>query len=80
MGKRKSMTETVLDAIHRCGLTRAEIARRSGLSEGALSRFVHGQRDFKLSTIDKLADVVGLRIVFDKPKARTKAAKRKRKG
>jgi len=45
-----------------------EIARDSGLTRGALSRFMAGQRDMNLRTLQKIAPTIGLRLVVDPPK------------
>jgi hypothetical protein len=52
-------------------LSRYEIAKRSGVTEASLSRFMAGG-SLKLESVDRLLDVLGLEI---KPKSN-----RKRKG
>ncbi len=39
------------------------VARDSGVQLSSLSRFVSGEQDLKLDTLDRLADVLGLRLV-----------------
>jgi len=50
------------------GLSRYEIAKRSGVSEATLSRFVNGQQGLSTDTLDKLANVLGLELVARQPK------------
>ena len=45
-----------------CGMTRYEIAQRSGVSESILSRLINGHGGITVSTLDKLAPVLGLRL------------------
>ncbi|HEX8915002.1 MAG TPA: helix-turn-helix transcriptional regulator [Humisphaera sp.] len=60
------------------GVTRADIARATGVTEGALSRFVHGQRELDLSSVNKLAGFLRLRLVRE-ARRRTKPNTPKRK-
>jgi transcriptional regulator with XRE-family HTH domain len=43
-------------------MTRYEIAQRSGVSESILSRLINGHGGITVSTLDKLAPVLGLRL------------------
>jgi transcriptional regulator with XRE-family HTH domain len=58
-----SLSDGVRKAIRECGMTRYEIAKRSGVGQGVLSRFMHGQNALTLTTLDKLADVLGLELI-----------------
>jgi transcriptional regulator with XRE-family HTH domain len=64
------VTDAVKRIIAECGLSRYEIARRSGVSEAALSRFVNGQRGLSTDTLDRLAGTLGLELVARQPKGR----------
>jgi transcriptional regulator with XRE-family HTH domain len=44
------------------GITEYEIAKRSGLDKGALSRFRTGERSLNLESVDKLAAVLNLEL------------------
>jgi transcriptional regulator with XRE-family HTH domain len=46
------------------GLSQAELARKTGLSPGQLSRFRRGERGLSLEMIDKVLDVLGLEVLF----------------
>ena len=58
-------------AIKADGRTRYAIAKDSGLSEAALSRFVHNERGLTVDSLELLADVLGLEIII-RPKAKRK--------
>lgn len=49
------------------GLSQYAMARDSGLSKAALSRFVSGKRGLTLRAADKLAGVLGLDLVSRRP-------------
>ncbi len=63
-----NFNDMVRTAINNCGLTRYEIAQRADITEGALSRFVTGKRDMTLKTLERIAPVIGVRLVVDRPK------------
>lgn len=66
----KTVTEQMHRIIAECGLSRYEIAKRSGVSEATLSRFVNGLQGLSTDTLDKLAEVLRLELVARKPKGR----------
>ena len=66
------MSDQVRKAIQNCGLTRYAIAKQTGITEGGLSRFMAGERDMNLRTLDKLAPVVGVRLVLHRPARKCK--------
>ena len=68
MSRKKVIPELVRDAVLNCGLSRYEIAKRSGVSEATLSRFIHGQRTLSIEILDKLAPHIGVEVVVRKPK------------
>ena len=55
-------TEQLQRIIRDCGMSRAEIARKTGVAEAVLSNFKSGKRGITTDTIDKLAPVLGLTI------------------
>lgn len=55
------------------------IARDSGVPLSCLTRFISGERDLKLGTVDQLADVLGLRLV-ETGRDRVRASKSPRPG
>jgi len=66
----ETVTAAVLTAIEGCGLSRYEIAQRSGVTEATLSRFVNGLTSLTLQNLDKLAPVIGLRVTTEKRQSR----------
>ena len=68
MSKKISLTDTVKTAIQQCVLSRYEIARRSGVPNSVLSRFVNGITDLSLANLDRLADTIGLQVSIEKRK------------
>src|SRR4051812_2671875 len=60
------------DAIRReiadCGLSQYELSRRSGVEHGAISKFFCFDFGLGPSSVERLCDVLGLRVVHD-PKA-----------
>jgi transcriptional regulator with XRE-family HTH domain len=78
-----TLSDQIRQFIEQSGTTRYEIARAAGVSEAVLSRFMSKRSGLTLDTLDKLADVLGLRVIQTvqavnrpKPKGR-KPAKRK---
>jgi hypothetical protein len=57
-----SITETIRERIGTCGITRAEIARRTGIAESVLSRFVRGITLLDGPHIDTLGEFLGLEL------------------
>jgi transcriptional regulator with XRE-family HTH domain len=55
-------TEQLQRIIRNCGMTRYELAQRSGVAQAVLSNFMSGNRGMTTDTLDKLAPVLGLRI------------------
>ena len=62
-----TITERLRGAIESAGVTRYRIAKETGVSEAALSRFVHGKQGLDLSSADKLAAYLGLELVKLEP-------------
>lgn len=65
--KQLSASEVVREAIGASGLPIRELARRTGVEVSALSRFVNEQVGISLSTFEKLAPELGLRIGREAP-------------
>lgn len=56
------LSDTILRAILAYP-SRYALAKATGVSEGVLSRFVNGERDLRLATVDRLASALGLELV-----------------
>ena len=57
------MSEPLKKAIEASGLTVYEIAKRAKVSQIIISRFLSGERDIRMATADKLARILGLKLV-----------------
>ncbi|HEY8165137.1 MAG TPA: helix-turn-helix transcriptional regulator [Gemmatimonadaceae bacterium] len=64
--QKQRLLEQLRTAIGKSLLSRYEIAKRSGVNEAALSRFVKGG-SLTVETIERLAPVLGLELVLRKP-------------
>ena len=63
--KQPPASEVVREAIGASGLPIRELARRTGVEPSALSRFMSGQVGISLTTFEKLAPELGLRVVLE---------------
>ena len=63
MAKRKPLSDQLRDAVRNADVTRYRIAQATGVTEGQLCRFVHGQSRLSLDTIDVLAKYLELEVV-----------------
>jgi DNA-binding phage protein len=50
------------DAIRASDKTMYQIAQDAGVSQIVVSRFMSGERDIRMATADKLAEVLGLKV------------------
>lgn len=60
--KKKTLAETLRDAVHASGESVARIARQAGIAQPVLHRFVSGERDLTLRVADRLAAHFGLSL------------------
>jgi transcriptional regulator with XRE-family HTH domain len=67
-----TVSEQLRAAILAAPVSRYRIAQETGVTEAALSRFVRGQRLLDLSSVDKLAQYLGLELVAVKRKRQAK--------
>ena len=66
MAKKASYLEDqIRKAIKKSGITGSKLAEISGVSQGAVSRFINGKRNVTLPTASKLVKALGLEL---KPK------------
>lgn len=68
---KKAISEQLRAAIRNSEMSRYELAKRSGVGESSLSRFLSEQNSLTLDSVDAIGRVLGLRIVT------TKTTKRK---
>lgn len=64
---RPALSETLREAIRNSSLSVYRLAKASGVSPAVITRFLKGQRDLRLSTVEKLAEVLGLELVQTHP-------------
>ena len=70
MGKQPSFEPNTISgqleaAIGASGLTHYAIGKAAGVSSGMIRRFMAGERDMRLETVDKIAAALGLRLCPD---------------
>lgn len=70
-----TFTEELRMIVRDCGISRYEIAKRTGLSQGGLAAFMAGG-DVTTRTLDALAPVLGIRLVADDRTVTQKRPKR----
>ena len=63
----QSLSDQLRRIIAESGLSRYELARRSGVEQSALSRFVNGQRGLTTESLDRLARTLGLELTAKPP-------------
>ena len=59
---RLSLEQGMRAAIRACGMNDAAIARAAGLTPSSVSRFMRGERSWKLETAERVAAALGLGI------------------
>ena len=57
------LADAIREAVRRSALSHAEICRTSGIDEAAFSRFLSSSKGISLAGLDRLVDVLGLRLV-----------------
>jgi transcriptional regulator with XRE-family HTH domain len=66
--KRIPLSEQIRRAIRGSGMTRYRICREIGLTQPTMTRFMAGKASLSLQTLDKIAELLDLRIVAGKSK------------
>ena len=61
--KTKLLSDQLKDILDGGVMTRYELAKRSGVDQGQLSRFVLGKGQMTFRTLDKIGQVLKLRLV-----------------
>ena len=57
------LSESLKGAIQQSDMTVYQICKRAGISQIMVSRFLSGERDIRMATADRLANVLGLKVV-----------------
>ena len=68
--ERRRLGDAIRSAIERSSMTRYEIAKRSGITQATLSRFVNGRSSLSVDSIEMLAPVLGLEITTKKKRTK----------
>lgn len=63
--KPKPLSQQLRDAIDASEMSRYRICKKIALPESTMSHFMHAQCGLQLSTIDRLGELLGLRIVAE---------------
>ncbi len=66
--KQQKVTDQLRRLIDSCGISRYELAKRTGVSESALSRFMAGERGLSAKALDKVGECLGWEVVTRGPK------------
>ena len=67
---RETFTEQLRRAIRDCGETRYSLAKRTGIDQSTMSRFVTGNRGLSMEALDRLFDALDLEVKPRKRKAK----------
>jgi len=57
-----SLSVALKQAIRASTMSEYQIAKRAGISQIIVSRFLSGERDIRLATADKLAQALGMKL------------------
>ena len=68
------LSEQIRRAVNESGISAKELCRETGIDKAAMSRFRAGKVGLTMENLDKVAAVIGLRIVVDERE--TKGGKR----
>ena len=68
--KPKTLSDQLRRAIEQSGMSRYRLAEESGVDAASLCRFVAGQTGLTLKNIDRIGQVIGLRLVIDGPEGK----------
>ena len=71
MGKRLPVSDQIRRLVDASGMSRYEIAKRTGIDQSAMSRFMSGERGLSSTALDALGELLDLQVVV-------RGAKRKR--
>ena len=70
--RRDKLTDQIRRAVDESGTSRYRLWKETGIDQAILSRFMARKAGMTLKSLDVLADALGLRIVADKSKRKTR--------
>jgi len=71
-----AVIQTIVEARKKSGLTQKELAEKTGIAQGDISKFETGNTNPSLRTLVRLADGMGMQLKIELcPSERTKAIK-----
>jgi ribosome-binding protein aMBF1 (putative translation factor) len=62
----KRFSDQIRDAVEASGMSRYRICAEIRISQSAMSRFMHRQGGLSMDVLDRLAELLGLRIVAER--------------
>jgi hypothetical protein len=57
-----TLTDQIREAVRQSELSHYEMCRQTRIDKASMSRFINGHGGLSLANLDKLADLLGLRI------------------
>ena len=72
--KRKRLSDQIREAIDVSGFSRYQIAKKTGIDQASMSRFMNGKAGLELAALDRIGELLGLEL---KVRGRTRARKGK---
>ena len=66
------LTDQLREAIDASGLSRYAVCKAIGVDQSTISRFMAGKAGLALDTVDKLGELLGLKLVATKKPAKDK--------
>ncbi len=65
MRNARRFSDQIRRAVDASGMSRYAICKAIGFNQGAMSRFMSGKGGLSLEMLDRLAELLGLRVVAD---------------
>lgn len=70
--KPATISEQLRQAIRESGMSDSAVARAADLDKATMSRFLSGERGLRLESVDVLCVLLGLRLVPDRTRGKSK--------
>jgi len=71
MSRTSSFSDQIRSAISSSGISRYAISKRTGIDQAVLCRFMQGQCGMLMETLDRIVEVLPMRVTVDAPYAET---------